>query len=62
MTNLGEDDARQQPSFDPPAVVPDDETANAVGESPMQRTLQLFHDVACGIDKNQTGEFEKIVD
>lgn len=46
-------------SYDPPAAV-QDQVANAnvnvvIPEAPSQRTLQLWHEVACGIDKSQTG-------
>lgn len=44
---------QQQASFDPPAAVQDQDV---VPESPSQRTLQLWREVAFGIDKNQTGK------
>jgi hypothetical protein len=44
--------------LDPPAAVQDQDVAP---ETPSQRTLQLWREVAFGIDKNQTGKLYDII-
>jgi hypothetical protein len=45
---------QQQPSREPPNAEQEDYVDV---EGPSKRTLQLWSDVAYGIDKNQTGEY-----